>query len=91
MSGTSGIGGLTPPGNPSGPSDTEGVSAGSGGGHFTLGQLKKLLVSAYGEQKGTKMFNSFIQSFAMMMLQTVQDSAQQAQQASQSMMSGPPQ
>lgn len=51
----------------------------------TLGQLKAVLVQYMGESKGTKFYDQFLTSFAMIMLQQIQESAEQAKQASQDM------
>lgn len=55
----------------------------------TLGQLKQVLIANLGEENGTKAYNAFIQSFAMQMMQQVQQSAAQAQKAAQQMRMGP--
>jgi hypothetical protein len=51
----------------------------------TLGQLKALLIQNYGEKEGLKFYNQFMKSFAMVILQQVQQSAEQAKKAAQSM------
>lgn len=56
----------------------------------TLGELKAMLVKNLGEKNGTKMYNEFIQSFAMLMLEQIQQSAEQAKKASQQMRMGNP-
>ncbi len=53
----------------------------------TTGALKRLLVQHYGEEKGTKLYNRFMVTFAMMMLSQVQHAAQRAQKAAQDMRS----
>ncbi len=55
----------------------------------TLGQLKKVLIDTLGEKEGTKMYNSFIKSFAMQMISQIQQSAEQAKKAAQQMRQGP--
>jgi len=56
----------------------------------TLGELKAVLVQSLGEHQGTKFYNMFIQSFAMIMLQQIQSSAAQAKKAAQDMRMGNP-
>lgn len=99
MSNTGGIGNPNPPTPPSLPglsaSDTAGISASNVQAVLhtpvaNLGQLKALLIANLGEQAGTKLYNSFMTSFAMIMMQQIQDSAQGAKQASQSMRTGTP-
>ncbi|NGX61983.1 MAG: hypothetical protein K940chlam9_01476 [Chlamydiae bacterium] len=51
----------------------------------TLGQLKSLLTSTLGEKEGTKLYNSFMTSMAMLTLDQVKRSAERAKQASKQM------
>lgn len=55
----------------------------------TLGQLKKVLIDNLGEKEGTKLYNNFIKSFALMMLSQIREAAQGAAKAAQQMRSGP--
>lgn len=48
-----------------------------------IGQLKAMLIAALGESAGTKLYNSFMTTFVMGMLQQIQASAAHAKQASQ--------
>lgn len=54
-----------------------------------LGQLKQMLVKNLGEKEGDKLYNSFLTSFAMIMLEQIQHSAQKAKQAAQQARMGP--
>lgn len=97
MGDTSGIGegsSIQPPGS-SGVGETPGGPSGGSVENAlhtpvaTLGQLKQVLIQNLGEKEGTKLYNTFIQSFAMQMLSQIQHSAQQAQRAAQQMREGP--
>ena len=55
----------------------------------TLGELKEMLIKHLGKEKGTKLYNTFMKSFAMQVMSQVQHSAQQAQKAAQQMRQGP--
>jgi hypothetical protein len=84
MDGTSGVGPAKPGEAPEIGAPQEGPSGGGDVLHTklrTLDDLKNLLISQYGEQKGKKFYKMFIQSFAMMMLQQVQSTAEHAKQA----------
>ncbi len=90
MSSSSGSGGVQPqPSIPGlGASDLGGVSSGDVEAALktpvkTLGELKALLVQKLGEKAGTKLYNTFITSFGMIMLQQMQDSMRRAQQAAE--------
>jgi len=90
MDSSSGVGGTSPkPGEISGMGEKgPGDSDLSGLMHTkvsTLGELKSLLISHLGEKKGTKFYNEFLTSFGMLMLQQIQESAEQARQAAQNM------
>jgi hypothetical protein len=50
-----------------------------------LDQLKQLLISSLGEEEGKKLYKSFMTTFAMMMVQQMQHSAQHAKEAAQHM------
>jgi len=92
MSGSSGIGGTssTPEGVPGlggveasgGQIDISGLMHAKVG---TLGELKAVLIQYMGEKEGTKFYNQFMTSFAMIMMQQIQESAQHAKEASQNM------
>ena len=51
----------------------------------TLGDLKRVLISSMGEKEGTKFYNNFLKSFAMLMLNQVQHAASAAKKASRQM------
>lgn len=51
----------------------------------TVGELKSLLIKHLGLEQGTKFYNQFLTSFGLLMLQQVQQSAQQAKKAAQGM------
>lgn len=74
------IGGLAKTGE--GPSGGD-VSAALHAKVKTLGELKAVLIRYLGEKQGTKMYNTFIQSFAMIMLSQIQQSAEAAKKAAQ--------
>ncbi len=48
-----------------------------------VGQLKAMLIAELGESAGTKLYNSFMTTMVMGMLQQIQASAAHAKQASQ--------
>jgi len=54
-------------------------------GISNLGQLKSVLISYLGEEQGKKFYNEFMKSFAMQILEQMQQSAQQAKKASEHM------
>jgi hypothetical protein len=54
----------------------------------TLGQLKELLIANLGEETGTKFYNSFMNSFGMLMIEQVRKAASSAQKAAQNMRAG---
>lgn len=92
MSDTSGVGtGGTSPTEPSGTSGPEAIGADGSSESLldtpisSLSQLKSVLISHLGPQEGTKMYNNFLKSIAITMLIPLQASAQQAQDAAQSM------
>lgn len=87
-----GISGMPDPENPI--SKVEGPSDGAAGADIsglmkikvgTLGQLKAALIQYLGEKEGMKFYNQFLRTFAMTMLQQVQQSASQAKKAAQGM------
>lgn len=47
------------------------------------GDLKAMLIGKLGEEEGTKLYNGFMKSFVMIMLQQIQESAAHAKAASQ--------
>lgn len=51
----------------------------------TLGELKSTLIKFLGEKDGMKFYNQFMTTFAVGMLQQIQQSAQQAKKAAQGM------
>jgi hypothetical protein len=90
MSQSGGVGDTSSVPNLPGLGATEGVEAGSVEAALhtpvkTLGELKKVLVSNFGEKTGMKVYNQFMMSFAMLMMQQMQDSAEHAKKASQDM------
>lgn len=91
MSGSSGIGGgASPVEKPSGGEPVQDGGPGNIGdiAHAqisTLADLKNLLIQQLGEKEGTKFYNQFMMSVAMLMIQQVQHSADQAKKASQEM------
>jgi hypothetical protein len=98
MSGPSGIGKPPPSGGEGEVGEVRELEAmkGKGGGGedipgllhakvSTLRQLKDLLIQHLGEKQGTKFFNQFVMSSALMMLQQVRASAEQARKAAQEM------
>lgn len=92
MSSSSGIGGSNPSpitpqtGATGGPEPSSGsVEAAMRTPVANLEQLKQVLVQNLGEEKGTKLYNSFLSSFTMLMIQQMQSSARQAEKASEGM------
>jgi hypothetical protein len=91
MSGSSGVGGTTPtPEEIPGLGEVEGMSKPEISdmlhtGISSLDQLKQVLISYMGEEKGMKFYNQFMLSFAMQTLTQMQHSTEQAKQAAQSM------
>lgn len=55
----------------------------------TLGELKAVLIQHLGEKEGTKLYNTFLQSFVMTMLAQLRQSAQGADKAAQQMRNTP--
>lgn len=97
MGNTGGIGPEGPSIRPTETSGPGGVTGQPSGGSVenvlhakvkTLGQLKQVLVQNLGEKEGTKLYNNFIQAFAMQMINQVQQSAAQAKKAAQQMGKG---
>lgn len=92
MSHSGGVGGPSPkiPGVGAAPEGVSGedVAAAMHAPIHTLGELKNVLISHFGEKEGMKVYNGFMMSFAMIMLSQVRQTAQQAQKASQSMRTG---
>ena len=91
MTGSSGVGGTTPPPEEiPGMGEVTDLTPGEVGGLMhtgvsNLGQLKSILIQYMGQAQGTKYYNEFMTSFGMIMLEQMQQSAQQAQKATQDM------
>jgi hypothetical protein len=49
----------------------------------STGDLKAMLIAKLGEEEGLKLYNGFMKSFVMLMLQQIQESAAHAKAASQ--------
>lgn len=80
----------TPQAGPTGPVGDKSGGGGSIGAAMStpvhnLGELKQVLISNLGQEKGTQFYNMFLKTMAMMMLSQVQQSAEQAKKASQQM------